>query len=105
VNGVHTRPGWLGFPVCAKFAQAAAMRPASACGSGPSLVPCEQRAVLSKQKASSAVCHAPASSSIGDCQVKYHVKTGAPCCACFIVAMRVTLLRIPRPFSPNPLHM
>jgi hypothetical protein len=61
--------------------------------------------VLSKQKASSAVCHAPASSSIGDCQVKYQVNTGAPCCSCFIVAIRVTLLRMVRLFSPEPLHM
>ena len=56
----------------AKLAQAVATFLASACASGPLPVPCAQRAVLSKQNASSAVCHAPASSSIGDCQVKYH---------------------------------
>ena len=69
------------------------------------LVPWAQRAVLSKQKASSAVCQAPASSSIGDCQVKYQAKTGAAFCSCFMVAMRTTLLRMLRPFSPPPLHM
>ena len=68
-------------------------------------MPWAQRAVLSKQNASSAVCQAPASSSIGDCQVKYQAKTGAAFWACFIVAMRVTLLRMPRPFRPPPLHM
>jgi len=47
----------------------------------------------------------PASSSIGDGQVKYHVKTGAAFCSCFIVAMRVTLLRMPSPLRPPPLHM
>ena len=51
------------------------------------------------------MCHAPASSSIGDCHVKYHVNTGAAFCLCFIVAMRVTLLRMVRPFNPPPLHM
>src|SRR5512136_2704454 len=104
-NGVHGRPGWLGLPVRAKLAQAVAIFVARACAFGPLPVPCAQRAVLSKQKASSAVCHAPAASSIGDCQVKYHVNTGAPFCLCFIAAMRVTLLRMVRPFSPPPLHM
>ena len=66
-------PGWLGLPVRAKFAQAVATFFARACASSVWPVPCAQRRVLSKQKASSAVCHAPASSSIGDCQVKYHV--------------------------------
>jgi hypothetical protein len=42
---------------------------------------------------------------MGDCQVKYQVNTGAPCCSCFIVAIRVTLLRMVRLFSPEPLHM
>ena len=70
------KPGWLGLPVRAKLAQAVAIFFASACASGPLPVPCAQRLVLSKQKASSAVCQAPASSSIGDCQVKYHGEDG-----------------------------
>ncbi len=69
-NGVHSRPSWLGFPVPAKVAQAPAIFLARACASGVLPVPWSQRFVLSKQKASSAVCQAPASSSIGDCQVK-----------------------------------
>ena len=81
LNGVQGKPGWLGLPVRAKFAQAVAIFFASACASGPLPVPCAQRFVLSKQKASSAVCHAPASSSIGDCHVKYHVNTGAAFCS------------------------
>src|SRR5512143_745732 len=93
-NGAQGRPGWLGLPVRAKLAQAVAIFLASACACGPLPVPCAQRAVLSKQNASSAVCQAPASSSIGDCQLKYHAKTGAPFWVCFIVAMRVTLLRM-----------
>src|SRR5512140_2461955 len=83
-NGAHGRPGWLGFPVRAKLAHAVAIFFASACASGPLPVPCAQRAVLSKQKASSAVCHAPASSSIGDCQEKYQANTGAAFCSYFI---------------------
>src|SRR5512136_784663 len=104
-NGVQVNPGWLGLPVRAKLAQAVAIFFASACASGPLPVPCSQRFVLSKQKASSAVCHAPASSSIGDCHVKYHVNTGALFWLHFIVAMRVTLLRMCRLFNPPPLHI
>src|SRR5208337_4599611 len=88
--GSQVNPGWLGFPVLAKLAQAVAIFFANACASGVLPVPCSQRLVLSKQKASSAVCHAPASSSMGDCHVKYHVNTGAPFWLHFIVAMRVT---------------
>src|ERR1017187_7915887 len=90
--GVQVNPGWLGLPVRAKFAQAVAIFRASACASGVLPVPCSQRFALSKQKASSAVCQAPASSSIGDCQVKKYAKTGAPFWSYFILAMRVTLL-------------
>src|ERR1039457_6489624 len=68
--GAHVNPGWLGFPVRAKLAHAVAIFFASACASGVLPVPCSHRLVLSKQNASSAVCHAPASSSIGDCHVK-----------------------------------
>ena len=88
----------------AKLAQAVAIFP-SAWACGPLPVPWAPRAVLSKQNASSAVCHAPASSIIGEGQVKYQAKTGAAFWACFIVAMRVTLLRMPRPFRPPPRHM
>src|SRR5665213_648724 len=66
----HARSGWLGSPVRAKFDQAIAIFFAIACASGVLPVPCSQRLVLSKQKASSAVCHAPAPSSMGDCQLK-----------------------------------
>ena len=69
--GVHFRPGWLGLPVRAKLAHAVLIFFASAWASGVFPVPCSHRFVLSKQKASSAVCHAPATpSSMGDCQVK-----------------------------------
>src|SRR6185437_14151912 len=68
--GSQVKPGWLGFPVRAKLAHALAIFLASACASTVLPVPCAQRSVLSKQNASSAVCHAPASSSIGDCHVK-----------------------------------
>src|SRR5262249_3559846 len=56
--GVHVNPGWLGLPVRAKLTQAVAIFLASACASGVLPVPCSQRFVLSKQNASSAVCHA-----------------------------------------------
>ena len=69
--GVQVKPGWLGLPVAAKFAQAVAIFFASACASGVLPVPCSQRLVLSKQNWSSAVCHAPGTPSrIGVCQVK-----------------------------------
>src|SRR5690242_19770210 len=102
---VQVRPGWLGLPVRAKFTHAVAILFASACASGVLPVPCSQRFVLSKQNASSAVCHAPASSSIGDCHVKYHAYAGASFWLCFIVAIRVTLLRMLRLFNPAPLHI
>ena len=69
--GIHVNPGWLGFPVRAKFAHAVAIFLASACASSVLPVPCSHRFVLSKQNCSSAVCHAPASPpSIGDCHEK-----------------------------------
>jgi hypothetical protein len=68
--GVQARPGWLGFPVRAKFAQAVAIFFASSCASEVFPVLCSQRLALSKADASSAVCQAPTSSSIGDCRVK-----------------------------------
>jgi len=58
-NGVQVRPLWLGLPVRAKLAHAVAIFLASACAFGVLPVPCMQRLVLSKQKASSAVCQAP----------------------------------------------
>src|SRR5512146_1334234 len=70
--GSHFKPGMLGFPVAAKAAQAEAIFFANACASGVLPVPCSQRLVLSKQNASSAVCHAPESSSMGDCHVNWH---------------------------------
>src|SRR6185312_5942271 len=68
--GSHATPGTLGLPVRANSAHAPAIFFASACASGVLPVPCSQRLVLSKQNANSAVCQAPASSSIGDCHVK-----------------------------------
>ena len=57
----------------AVVAQAVAMVFASACAWGVLPVPCSQRLVLSKQKASSAVCQAPhMPSSCGDCQVNQY---------------------------------
>src|SRR5665213_2869786 len=99
-DGVHVSPGWLGLPVRAKLAHAFAIFLASACVSGVLPVPCSQRLVLSKQKASSEVCHAPASSSMGDCHVKKYVYTGAAFRSCFSFAMRDTLLRPLTPPTP-----
>src|SRR5436190_24246579 len=56
--GVQANPGWLGLPVRAKFTQAVLIFFGSACASGVWPVPFSQRFVLSKQKASSAVCQA-----------------------------------------------
>src|SRR5581483_7624432 len=92
--GVHFRPGWLGSPVLAKFAHAVLIFLASAWASGVLPVPCSHRLVLSKQKASSAVCHAPPTpSSVGACRVNQYWYTGAPCCSYFSFTMRCTLLR------------
>ena len=77
-DGVQTRPGWLGFPVLAKFDHAVAIFLASVCASGVLPVPCLQRTVLSKQNCSSDVCRAPGTPSrMGVCQLK-SIDTWAP---------------------------
>ena len=57
--GCHASLGRLGLPVAANLAHDDAIFFAKACASGVWPVPCAQRLVLSKQNASSAVCHAP----------------------------------------------